>query len=387
MTPASQVDTAFAAAFGCPLTVRAEAPGRVNLIGEHIDYNGGPVLPFAIPQRVLAAASADDSGHVAVHSAALDRSVRFPVDITAPTAPSSWENYVQGMVHELRGLGVALRGAKLWLGGDLRPGCGLSSSAALCMAAGYALAELAGVEVSPLQMARAGQAAEHQFAGTPCGIMDQYVSCFGRADHALLIDCNRLTHDYVPFNADGVCVLAIPSSVKHALSDGAYEQRVRSCRAALDVIARRHAGVKSLHEVTCAMLESCRAELDDEVHRRARHVVTEVQRVTQAVEALGAGDFPRLGALLWQTQDSLRDDYAVSCPEIDELIAALRTRDDVMGARMIGGGFGGVVIALVTEHAAAVEDHVRRRYYEPHGFSEEIFQVVPSAGASATRIA
>lgn len=382
-----RMKSAFERVLGCTPTVVASAPGRVNLIGEHIDYNGGCVLPFAIPQRVVAAAALDTSGFVAVHSGSLNRSARFSAAIAEPTAPSSWENYIQGMVHELRGLGVSLPGAKLWFDGDLRPGCGLSSSAALCMAAGYALAELAGVEIPPVKMARAGQAAEHRFAGTPCGIMDQYVSCFGRAEQALLIDCNQLTHEYVPFHANGVCVLAIPSGVKHALSDGAYEQRVRSCRTALEVIRRHDPRITSLHEVDGALLERCRGELDDVSQRRARHVVTEVQRVASAVKALAGGDFTGLGTLIWQTQDSLRDDYEVSCAEIDELVAGLRRDERVLGARMIGGGFGGVVIALVqTDDAEAVAAGVRERYYGPRGIAEEMFQVVPSAGASATRL-
>jgi galactokinase len=367
--------------------VVASAPGRVNLIGEHIDYNGGSVMPFAIPQRVFVAARTFDSGHVFAHSAALAKDARFPVDITAPTEPRGWENYVQGMVHELCGLGVNLPGAKLWIGGDLHPGCGLSSSAALCMAIGYALAKLADVDVPPVKMALAGQAAEHKFAGTPCGIMDQYISCHGKADHALLIDCNKLTHEYVPFHADGVCVLAIPSGVKHALSGGAYEARVRACQRAMAGITQRYPEITSLHQVSRDQLEACREALDEESYLRARHAVTEVARVADAVSALKAGEFERMGSLLWQTQDSLRDDYAVSCPEIDELIGVLRGCPPVLGARMIGGGFGGVVIALLpTDRADEVENEVKTRYYSPNNLEEQMFRVVPSAGACADAI-
>ncbi|MCB9850019.1 MAG: galactokinase [Phycisphaerales bacterium] len=378
---------AFRKIFEDDAQVVASAPGRVNLIGEHIDYNGGSVMPFAIPQRVYVAACTDESEHVFAHSAALAKDGRFPLDVASPTEPRGWENYVQGMVHELRAVGVQLPGAKLWIGGDLHPGCGLSSSAALCMAIGYALAKLAGVDVAPVKMALAGQAAEHKFAGTPCGIMDQYISCHGKADHALLIDCNKLTHEYVPFHADGVCVLAIPSGVKHALSSGAYEARVRACQRAMAVITQAYPEITSLHQVSREQLEACRTQLDDESYLRARHAVTEVARVADAVAALKAGEFERMGTLLWQTQDSLRDDYEVSCPEIDELIGVLRACGPVLGARMIGGGFGGVVIALVpTDRADEVEDEVKTRYYSPNNLDEQMFRVVPSAGAGADAV-
>jgi len=377
----------FQQIFGDAAQVVGSAPGRVNLIGEHIDYNGGSVLPFAIPQRVFVAARAYESEHIFAHSAALAKDARFPSEIDTPTEPRGWENYIQGMVHELRKLGVEVPGAKLWIGGDLHPGCGLSSSAALCMAVGYALAKLVDAEVPPTKMALAGQAAEHKFAGTPCGIMDQYISCHAQADHALLIDCNALTHEPVPFNAAGVCVLAIPSGVKHALSGGAYEERVRACQRAMAVITERYPKITSLHQVSRDQLEACREGLDEESYLRARHAVTEIARVRDAVTALKAGSFERMGALLWQTQDSLRDDYAVSCPEIDALIAVLRNCPPVMGARMIGGGFGGVVIALVpTDRADDVELEVKNRYYGPHNLEEQMFRVKPSAGACAVSV-
>jgi galactokinase len=360
----------------------------VNLIGEHIDYNGGAVLPFAIPQRIAVAAALDDSGRVSVRSVPLDSSTQIPIDIAAPTAPHSWANYVEGMVCEARRLGAALPGAKLVIAGNLHPGCGLSSSAALCTAVGYALLTLADVPIDPRAIALAGQAAEHRFAGMPCGIMDQYVSCFGRADHALLVDCSKLTHEEIPFHATGVVVLAIHSGVKHALTDGAYERRVHACRRALAIFRANHPAMTSLHEVSVGLLEAHRDALDDESYRRARHVVSEVQRVHEAVAALRAADWPRLGALLWQTQDSLRDDYEVSCPEVNALIDVLRVRSDVYGARMIGGGFGGVVIALVpTDQIDAIEEHVRAKYCLRRNVSSEISRVRPSPGATAIRCA
>ncbi len=362
----------------------AYAPGRINLIGEHIDYNGGCVLPFAIPQRVAIAAVANDSGVITAHSAALDQTAAIPVGVSAPSTPAGWANYVEGMICQMRELGVKLTGARLWIGGDLDPGCGMSSSAALCSATGFALAALAGAEIAPLEIALAGQRTEHRFANMPCGIMDQYASCFGREDHALLIDCNALTHEYVPIAAHDWCVLAIPSGVKHALVEGAYEKRVTSCRQAVEVIGKRYPKVISLHQVDGAMLAACQDDLDDETYRRARHVVSEIARVDAAVAALKSGDLAALGDLINQTQDSLRDDYEVSCPEIDDLCALLRDQPGVLGARMVGGGFGGVVIALTAlDRVADVEACVQEKYYDARGLGERMFRVRPSAGASA----
>jgi galactokinase len=376
----------FESCFGVRPMVEASAPGRVNLIGEHIDYVGGKVLPFAIPQRIFAIAAPSETGQVEVRSEALGAAASFPVGIEKPSTPASWINYVEGMVAQLRGLGVAIGGAKILVGGDLPPGSGLSSSAALCTAVGHAVAALAGKSLSPVQMAKAGQAAEHTFAGMPCGIMDQYASGHGKAEHAMLIDCAKLEHEYVPFHAKEISVLAIPSGVKHALADGAYEKRVVSCRKALEAIARKIPQITSLHLVTPELLESCRGDLDEETYRRARHVVSEVQRVERAVAALKADRFEELGQLLNQTQDSLRDDYEVSCEEVDELVALLRP-PRVLGARMTGGGFGGVVMALLrTADVPAVEALVREGYYRPHGFDLAMFRVQPSAGASARRL-
>lgn len=384
----TQATQSFRRKYNSDPTVVAHAPGRVNIIGEHVDYQDGFVLPFAISQRIVVAGAADDSGQIAVLSASLDAETHFATDVDAPADPPSWENYVRGMVHGLRAEGVKLPGAKLWIGGDLAPGSGMSSSAALCVSVGVALAKLAGVEVPRERMARIAQASEHHFAGTPCGMMDQMAACFGREGHALLIDCRDLSHEDVPCQPADVRFLTIPSGVKHALADGAYEKRVTSCRKAVAEIAKTHPEVKALRDVSADMLEAHRDRLDEETHRRARHVVSELHRVRDAVEALRAGDWVSVGDLLWKTQDSLRDDYEVSCVEIDELIELLHRQDAILGARMVGGGFGGIVLAIVrADRVAEVQETVLSRYYKPRRLFERSFTVEPSGGAGVYDIA
>lgn len=378
---------AFEKRFGEKPSVVAGAPGRVNLIGEHVDYNDGRVLPFAIEQQITTAAIEDNGGRIIAYSKALDSEVQFPVDVSAPGSASRWDNYVRGMVAILRDRGAKLNGAKLWIGGDLPPGSGMSSSAALCVSTGMAIATLTGIDVTPKEMALIAQKSEHEFAGTPCGIMDQFASCFGREGHAMLIDCRDLSHEYVPFEPADVAVMAIPSGVKHDLATGAYERRVKSCRNAVAVISKYAPNVKSLRDVSPELLESTAGGMDGETLRRARHVVTELARVTAAAAALRDGDLVQLGRLLWETQDSLRDDYEISCEEIDDMIRLLRSQKGVLGARMVGGGFGGVVLALVSQQFAdRTCQALQEKYYGPRGLSERPMIVRPGAGAAAMRV-
>lgn len=377
----------FEKQFGCAAQVVADAPGRVNIIGEHVDYVGGSVLPFAIDQRIVCAAAADAAGTIRAYSEPLDNLATFEVSVGGPAASGAWENYVRGMVAGLRAVGVDIKGASLWIGGDLAPGSGMSSSAALCISTGMALAKLAGVDVPRDRMAKIAQSAEHKFAGTPCGLMDQFASSFGRENHALLLNCTSLEHEDIPCKPAGVSFLVIPSGVKHALADGAYEKRVASCQKAFDILSPADPSIVSLSDASIGLLESQRDKFDDETFRRARHVVTEVARLNHAVDALRNDDWPEIGELLYGTQDSLRDDYEVSCKEIDELITMLRAQAGVLGARMVGGGFGGIVLAVVQEaHLEAIIGATTRDYYQAQGLRERAFTVRPSAGASVCEV-
>ncbi len=373
--------------FGADATVVGYAPGRVNVIGEHVDYNLGPVLPFAIGQRITVAAGPQSGANITACSARCAGSVTFPLDVDAPAPERTWENYLRGVVAGLRKRGIEVPAARLWFGGDLPSGGGLSSSAALCVATARALLRLADADLPNTEVVLLSQAAEHDFAGMPCGVMDQYASACGRAGRAMLLDCQALTHREVPLTLPGSRWLVIPSGVHHALTDGAYRQRVHECGQAVAACRRVQAEIEALRDVTPALLSAAAGDLSETVVRRARHVISEIARVDRMVDCLAAGDSQAAGALLWETQASLRDDYEVSCPEVDDLIELLRDTPGVHGARMVGGGFGGVLLALVAEDAvAAITARVRSGNYRPRGVTAEPFAVSAEDGAAVVAV-
>lgn len=372
----------YRSTFGGAATVVAQAPGRVNLIGEHTDYNQGLVLPFAIDRAIRVAAGLGKREVVQVHSAALGETVTFPCEVSEPADERPWQNYARGVVAGLRRRGVASKGAELWIEGNLPMGHGLGSSAALCVAITLALARLAGAGLRPRDIVELAQVAEREFAGTPCGIMDPYASMFGQAGHALLLDCRSNTHEGVPLSLQRVELLAVPSGAEHDLSCSAYEQRVHECHGAVAELSAVEPGIRSLRDVTEGMLRGSPAKLDAIAAKRAYHVVTENRRVVEAVAALRSGRLEDLGRLLNASHDSLRDNYEVSCPEVEALIAALRADDDVLGARMIGGGFGGTVLALVRKGAARrLIDTFNEHGPLAPGRAAEAHIVHPAAGA------
>ncbi|TWT45694.1 Galactokinase [Phycisphaerae bacterium RAS1] len=379
--PASDAcEHAHRLAFGVPAQVIASAPGRVNLIGEHVDYHDGCVLPIAIQRRTLVTAALDRSGRVAANSST-EGHAEFACDAAEPATSPHWSNYVRGVVAELRAFGGAIPGATLRIESDLPPGGGMSSSAALSVATTLALSELAGLTLPLLEVAQLCRRVEHRFAGTPCGIMDPYASCFGRAGHALLLDCRAMRHEHIPLPLGPVRLLAVPSGVRHALSDGTYQQRQAAGFRAAALLAGPG---RTLRDASWAALESESAGrlIDSEALRRARHVVSEMRRVREATGALNAGDWPHFGRLLSESHLSLRDDYEVSCDEIDQIVAVLARQPGVLGARMVGGGFGGVVVAAVRSEACeAVIKALEESYYKERGLLERPFELQPSDGA------
>ena len=335
--------------FGAAPEVIARAPGRVNLIGEHTDYNDGLVLPVAIDQALYVTGRRRPGDHVAVDSRAMGEAAEVAIDIERPAPSGAWWNYVGGVVAGLRRRGAELDGCELCVSGDLPPGGGASSSAALCVGAALAIAALYRFTIDPIELVALAQNAEHEFAGTPCGIMDPFVCVFAKAGNAVLIDCRRRSHEYVPLKLGTRRLLLIDSGIRHELATGAYERRVRECQEA----AAKHVGRGSLGDVTAAELGALRARMGDVSFRRARHVVTENDRVMQTVAALKGGRIEELGRILDQGHRSLRDDYEVSCPEIEQLIIIVRGSPGVLGARMIGGGFGGNLLAIAESEAVA----------------------------------
>lgn len=354
------ISAAFKERFDRRPRVIARAPGRLNIIGEHTDYNEGLVLPFAIEESLLVAGalpfdgpcreSTDDS-HLTAHSLAIGESVSFPTAVDSPAPQPDWQNYLRGVVFGLKKRGVVVHAAELMICGDLPIGAGVSSSAALCVATALALLKLADAELPHLEIAMLVREAEHDFAGTPCGIMDPYVSLFGRANDVLLLDCRTNTHDYLALKLGSAQFVLFDSGVAHELPCSAYEQRVRECQAAVAALAEHEPAVRSLRDVTPNMLERRGHTLGPLLQRRVRHVVTENARVRQSQDALTGGRIDELGRLLGASHQSLRDDYEVSCAVVDELVSALEGIEGVLGARMVGGGTGGMVLALVERGA------------------------------------
>jgi len=367
--------------FGRKPEVISEAPGRVNLIGEHIDYSEGFVLPFAIADRTYAAIASRPDGLVRIASHQRKEKI-FSIDINdvKPGSKGEWEKYVLGV---LWSLGIT-SGVDIFVDGSVPAGAGLSSSAALECSVAVGLNNLFNLNLSLEDLARATQKAENDYVGMPCGIMDQSVSLMGKAGAALLLDCRDLSTETVPFNvADaGLELLIIDTQAHHALVDGGYAER----RAACESVAAK-LNIPSMRHLTLEVLESHRAEITDIEFIRARHAVTEIARVLDAVKALRASEFVTLGKLINASHISLRDDYAVSCPELDVAVDASLAAG-ALGSRMVGGGFGGSAIALVkAEDVAKTRDAVTAAF-EARGFKKpRFFTSLPSAGASATRLA
>jgi galactokinase len=373
----SSISHEFHTLFGHLPEVTSEAPGRVNLIGEHIDYSEGFVLPFAIANRTHAAISRSTDGLVRISSHQRRNNI-FSISISdvKPGSKGDWEKYVLGVIWSL---GVT-EGLNILVDGNVPAGAGLSSSAALECAVAVGLNALLGLGLSDKELARATQRAENDYVGMPCGIMDQSVSIMGKAGSALLLDCRDLSTESIPFNvADaGLELLIIDTQAHHALVDGGYAERRASCESAAAKL-----GVNSMRDLTMEQLLAGKDKLSEVEFIRARHAVTEISRGLATVEALKSGEFKEVGALINQSHNSLRDDYAVSCPELDVAVEAARNAG-ALGSRMVGGGFGGSAIALLR-----VEDLDKARTavadaFSQHGFKKpRFFTSLPSAGASS----
>ena len=373
----SALENSFHELFGHKSEVLAEAPGRVNLIGEHIDYSEGFVLPFAIADRTFAAISRNNDGLVRIASQQRKNRI-FTIDIedVRPGSAGDWEKYVLGVIWSM---GIR-SGVDILVDGHVPSGAGLSSSAALECSVAVGLNTLFNLGKSLEDMARATQKAENDYVGMPCGIMDQSVSLMGRVGSALLLDCRDLTTESVPFDvaSAGLELLIIDTQAHHALVDGGYAERRASCEsvaAKFDIPSMRH--------LTMGQLESRKSEVTETEFIRARHAVTEIQRVKDAVIALRASDFHTLGRLINESHNSLRDDYTVSCPELDEAVNAARAAG-ALGARMVGGGFGGSAIALIkADQIEITKDAIRKAYAAKSFKAPRFFTSLPSAGASA----
>ncbi len=357
------------------------APGRVNLIGEHTDYNDGFVLPMAINRSITVAAAPRQDRSVLVFSSSMDESHKFDLDSPGPRQRGLWLDYVEGVAQALESKGVRLRGANLALVSDLSIGGGLSSSAALEMSVGKALLAVSNQDIDLVSLALAGQQAEHQYVGAKCGIMDQFTAAMGRAGHALLIDCRKLEGTLIPLSLADTVIVICDTRVRHSLAASEYNTRRAECDRGVILLREYLPGIRALRDVSSAELADCEANLPEPVRRRVRHVVTENERTLAATRALSAGDLAEMGRLMAASHQSLREDYQVSCPELDLMVDGAAAVPGVFGARMTGGGFGGCTVNLV--RGDAVEhfcECVSKEYERNTGITPEIFAAIPSDG-------
>ncbi|MCP5541859.1 MAG: galactokinase [Akkermansiaceae bacterium] len=376
---------AFVAAFGRAPRIGVRAPGRINLIGEHIDYLDGWVLPAAIEPGISAFAAPIDSPEIRIHTsggAGLPTRATVSLDNLHPRSGSDrWLNYIVGVLALFRSRGVEFPGFELAIDGDLPIGAGLSSSAALETATALVAESLAGARLDPIERARICRQAEHEFAGVPCGIMDQLAVGACRAGHALWIDCRTLETRAIPL-PDNVSLVVADTGVKHALADGAYRNRREACETAARLL-----GVDSLRDADPDQIDRKAEKLGEVVHRRARHAVSEMRRVHAFTQALESGDIAALGDIMREGHDSLRDDLEVSCAELDHLVNVayeFGLERGLIGSRMTGGGFGGSTVSLVRSDAApALMEHLAESFRARFGGRPRIFA---TAAADAARV-
>lgn len=357
------------------------APGRVNLIGEHTDYNDGFVMPVAIDLACWAAVAPREDRRLVAHSENLQETAEFDLDQVAPQPRKQWSDYILGVAVVLQQSGYRLRGANLLIHSEVPIGSGLSSSAALEVATALALLSNSGLEMDKLALARACQRVENEFVGARCGIMDQFAACFGQAGHALLLDCRSLQYRPLPLPA-GVALVICDSGVRHEVASGQYNTRRAQCEQGVRVFARHRPEIRALRDATIADLDGCRSELGEVVYRRCRHVVSENERVLRAADALEKNDLHGFGRLMADSHRSLRDDYEVSCAELDLLVESAGKSPGVYGARMTGGGFGGCSVNLVeADKVEEFRNELLERYEGATGRKAKIYACQAEAGA------
>jgi len=378
-TPLQLLDT-FQARFGTAANVY-RAPGRVNLIGEHTDYNDGFVLPAAIEFYCWAAVAPRKDGKLVIYSENFNEAVEASLDSLSLLVKKHWANYPLGVAWALLQAGKRLTGANIYIAGEVPLGAGLSSSAAIEVVVGLALLSVSGLAVDRTELAQLCQKAENEFVGARVGIMDQFVSCYGRASHVLMLDCRSLEHEFVKL-PENLQLVICNTTVRHEVASGEYNARRAECEEGVRLLRMALPEIRALRDVTLSQLEAHRQKLSPIVFARCRHVITENARVKSAVEAFRRGDIRALGPLMQDSHRSLADDYEVSCKELDLMVEIAAAQPGLIGARMTGGGFGGCTINLV--ESAAVNNFKQRvaeEYSGKTGLTPEIYVSPASEGA------
>ena len=385
MIDAAGIQALFATHFGQAPSMVVRAPGRVNLIGEHTDYNDGFVLPAAIDRATYIAAAQRSDRRVRVYAADLNESDEFAIDHIESSGIRPWSNYIRGMVRALLAAGHVINGADLVVSSSVPRGAGLSSSAALEVATGYVFQLFYGLNILGEELALMAQATENHFVGVNCGIMDQFIVTLGQAHHALLIDCRDLSYQAVsvPENAS---IVICDSHIERSLAASAYNQRRAECEQAVDILSASLPGIKALRDVTSQQLQQHSQALPSIVLQRARHVISENERVLSGVAALRAGNVAEFGRLMNASHASMRDDYNVSIPEMDALVASAQRVSGCYGSRLTGAGFGGGTVSLVENGAVEHFRHeVAAAYLAATGRSASIYVTHAADGVGRIR--
>lgn len=379
MVDTGKIRHAFKERFGAEGEIFC-APGRVNLIGEHTDYNMGFVLPGAIDKAITLAIR--PNGLNQFRLLALDTGEEETFTVADKSTRHHWASYILGVVMEFQSRCFAVPPFDAVFAGDIPQGGGMSSSAALESAFAFAINELGNFGVQRLELAQIGQSAEHKYAGVRCGIMDQFASLHGAKDHLIRLDCRSLQYELIPFVLPGYRLLLLDTRVKHSLASSEYNTRRAECETGVAILRKRFNSVQSLRDADLAMLESVRAELDQATYTRCQYVIEENDRVLAAVEQLKLGDVAAFGRLMYASHEGLSQKYNVSCRELDLLVAVARETQGVQGARMMGGGFGGCTINLVAESAIADFKRIaQEKFFAAFGHNPLVYEVAISEGA------
>ena len=382
-----ELKSAFEAAYQQSATDVFFSPGRVNLIGEHTDYNGGFVFPCALSFGTYLLMAPNNEQKINFRSLNVEEVYSLELtQLTTPLPNKAWANYPLGVLAQFVKRGVAIeKGYDILFWGNVPAGAGLSSSAAMEVVTAFAFNEILGTNYDRTELAKIGQASEHEFAGVMCGIMDQFASSQGKKDHAIYLNCDTLEFDLVPVQLDGIKVVVSNTHSPHHLDSGAYNDRVRQCQLAVEQISAVRP-IKNLAELSQADFEQVESAITDPIaYRRARHVVGEVQRTKDAVEALQKGDIITFGELMTQSHISLRDDYEVTGLQLDSLAEAAWKVEGVLGSRMTGGGFGGCTVSLVRDEAIpAFIEQVGKEYTEKTGLKADFY--IAEIGDGAHRV-
>lgn len=382
MIDSAQLKSRFQEVFGTSAQLLAKSPGRINIIGEHTDYNEGFVLPTAIDKAIYVAVGKREDAIIRLY--AEDFGEYFETDTAAiKPSPVGWANYILGVVNQIQERGKIVGGFDLYLDGDVPLGAGLSSSAAVECATGFVLNELFDFGFDRTEIAKIGQLAEHTFAGVKCGIMDQFASVLSKKGHVIKLDCRDLSYEYVPLDLGEYEIVLLNTNVKHSLASSAYNDRRASCEEGVAWVAEKYSHVRSLRDVTISMLDELVKARNEDTYRKCRYVIEENARLHLACDALREGDILELGQQMFAAHTALSKDYEVSCPELDFLVDEAKALEDVVGARMMGGGFGGCTINIVRKGSgSAIATQLAPRYRERFGLDLDVIFVQADGGST-----